>query len=587
MLRFIAALSLLLPRGPAAMVTSPRGGNQCSQTVLYIPLDERFTTRDAFLNLAKTTGYCILTPDPTILPSLKVLGDVEAIQQFVDDNAPHSDAMIVSAEMFLYGGLIASRISNDTTATILSRARKLLSYSSYFPDMKVYVSNVVMRIPAYDGDFEEPWYWADYGFELYTYSFYLDKYSQSNDAQDLATAKAAVADVPHSAVEEFVWRRERNHNVTMFFLQELGTSRQLQQPPPFHYFYTTLDDSAEYGFNIREAEEVRDAIQAKELPAETCPVYPGADEVHLTMLAKLCVNTELSSAVHVSTSVAMTRALRSEVSSGGVTLAVIFRDPSNIEVVPGYEGQPMIDTLQQQIAAAGGVMVDISDISKGGLGVRNDDLTGYDAFLLVNNFSEEQQEEASNQSIEGRDATTDYAMFDSVIQFALTSSSSVPLGFCDNRYANGGDILFKDYMAGQVAGTQLYTCAYAGWNTNGNTIGTVVSNAILLSLFGGDKKAACANAAFNGLRLLEDVDYQAKLRQDLKDYANSITNVAGESSNDLGMDLDFYTRYAFKSLSARFDEIAETYGLDRESFSGLQSAYFPWNRTFEIGLVLN
>jgi hypothetical protein len=52
----------------------------------------------------------------------------------------------------------------------------------------MYISNVVMRIPAYDGDFEEPWYWADYGFELYTYSYYLDKYSHTNDTQDLATA---------------------------------------------------------------------------------------------------------------------------------------------------------------------------------------------------------------------------------------------------------------------------------------------------------------------------------------------------------------------------------------------------------------
>ena len=96
--------------------------------------------------------------------------------------------MIISAEMFLYGGLISSRISNDTTATILTRAKKLLSYSMTFPDLKMYISNVVMRIPAYDGDFEEPWYWADYGFELYKYSYYFYKYSHTNDTQDLATA---------------------------------------------------------------------------------------------------------------------------------------------------------------------------------------------------------------------------------------------------------------------------------------------------------------------------------------------------------------------------------------------------------------
>jgi hypothetical protein len=49
----------------------------------------------------------------------------------------------------------------------------------------------------------------------------------------------------------------------------------------------------------------------------------------------------------------------------------------------------MIDTLKQQIAAAGGVMVDISDIVHSGRVVQNNDLSGYDAFLLINNFSED------------------------------------------------------------------------------------------------------------------------------------------------------------------------------------------------------
>ena len=57
--------------------------------------------------------------------------------------------------------------------------------------------------------------------------------------------------------------------------------------------YTTLDDSAEYGFNIREAAEIKDYIAAHsmEINEMSCPVYPGADEVHLTMLAKYATET--------------------------------------------------------------------------------------------------------------------------------------------------------------------------------------------------------------------------------------------------------------------------------------------------------
>ena len=32
-----------------------------------------------------------------------------------------------------------------------------------------------MRIPGYNGDMEEPWYWENYGRDIYEYSYYTDK----------------------------------------------------------------------------------------------------------------------------------------------------------------------------------------------------------------------------------------------------------------------------------------------------------------------------------------------------------------------------------------------------------------------------
>ncbi len=33
-----------------------------------------------------------------------------------------------------------------------------------------------MRIPSYNGDFEEPWYWADNGANIYSWSYFTDRY---------------------------------------------------------------------------------------------------------------------------------------------------------------------------------------------------------------------------------------------------------------------------------------------------------------------------------------------------------------------------------------------------------------------------
>jgi len=54
----------------------------------------------------------------------------------------------------------------------------------------------------------------------------------------------------------------------------------------------------------------------------------------------------------------------------------------------------------------------------------------------------------------------------------------------------------------------IHSYAYSGWNTNGNTLGTAISNLLLLHLF----KAAEENALFNRIRLTEDFYYQTKVR---------------------------------------------------------------------------
>jgi hypothetical protein len=51
------------------------------------------------------------------------------------------------------------------------------------------VGVVVMRIPAYNGDFEEPWYWGAYGYDLYQYSYFSDRYRTSHDQADIDKGK--------------------------------------------------------------------------------------------------------------------------------------------------------------------------------------------------------------------------------------------------------------------------------------------------------------------------------------------------------------------------------------------------------------
>jgi hypothetical protein len=529
-----------------------------------------------------------------------------------------------------------------------------------------------MRIPSYNEDVEEPWYWAFFGADLYTYSYFLDKYTRvSHNDSDYQQAMAAAAAVPPEIVQEFTWRRQRNFNATVFLLEAQAASVASGGSPLFRSIYITLDDNALFGFNIAESIQLR-ALVAQYNLTDTVLIYPGADEVGLSMLARLTVDAVAEAEAALDGG--------EEEGDGegegvpGPSFTLVFRKPDNasLHLVPNYEGQPMLLTLLDQIAAAGAsaagnwsaLAVDGAWEEPGRVrpwrcasgacsaadltwprpaaagSRRGGSLPLPTPILLVNNFGLDEfpQIEAPSQSVAGR-SPADYAAFTPSACGSAGAAASV-VSVADNRYSNGADVIVIDYLlqlAGDAAcvapaptqnakGLGLDRLAYAGWNTDGNTVGTAISNLVLLSYFadfgpyagnrerlarrldraaarrreragtttataatgrsggaGGARArascdASCANSYFNTLRIVEDSNWQAGLRQSLVSY---VSGVDGEDVDSLFLDLPFYERYAYKVLASRTHDTAEAFGAGWT----LQEAYFPWNRTFEIGLV--
>lgn len=177
-------------------------------------------------------------------------------------------------------------------------------------------------------------------------------------------------------------------------------------------------------------------------------------------------------------------------------------------------------------------------------------------------------------------------------------------------------------------GLSLDRASFAGWNTDGNTLGDAIANAIVLHYFAdygaGDGaragalgaalrtvaqlqrdaaygtgavspasgpvspstdpvapcRASCANTYRQLLRVVEDSNWQATFRQFQDAY---IAQVDGENDYTLGYDLAFYTHFAWKVLASRATEVAAAFALPWN----LTTVYYPWNRTFEVGLFAN
>ena len=616
--------------------------------VAYLPLDERFTTRGAFLNLAAVTPFDVDTPPASAISLQRAPADLAALDAWAAAAFASADAAVVSLELFLYGGLIGSRISNASTADVLARLDALAALAAAHPNVRLHAGAVVMRIPSYNTVpcTEDVYYWQFFGADLFTFSFFSSKYAQTHNASDLEAARAAEAKIPADVVADFVWRRARNYNVTAALLRLAASS-----PGLLRSLYITQDDNALYGFNIDEAAALR-ALATQLGLGDLVRIYPGADEVGLSMLARLVSDT-MGEAAEAAQAEGEGEERGSSAGGGGggsgngsgvgvVQFDVVFRraDNESLYLVPNYEGQPMIETLRDQIAAAGAAAPVLGLSAPRRVRAAGAPAAPLRAVLLVNNFGPDEypQIEAPNQPLAGR-SPADYAAFTPSVCGAAAARASV-VALADNRYSNGADVVAVQYLEQLAAradcaappptsnanGLGLDRLAFAGWNTDANTVGCAISNLVVLAWFAGfgpagapglrlmgvaDALAArrrgraaappppprllppphpraraatapaamAANAYFVALRLVEDDHYQATLRQTLSAYANSVD---GEGSDGLALDLAFYERFALKPLASRLDEISSVFGGLNLS---LTSAFFPWNRTFEIGLV--
>ena len=121
----------------------------------------------------------------------------------------------------------------------------------------------------------------------------------------------------------------------------------------------------------------------------------------------------------------------------------------------------MVDTLTQQVQAAGGFLLN----STSALGSSD---KPWEIVLAVNNFDGPIQLEAADQPA----VPVDNGWLRPLFKFLAQLPTNFTLGFCDNRYANGGDLGFVDFIVHNVSTlATLERMAYAGWNTDGNTIG--------------------------------------------------------------------------------------------------------------------
>lgn len=493
--------------------------------VLLIPLDERPCNWLFPQLIAKTNcSIDLVVPDKQLLSKKKKAADSKALQDFILQEVSDCDAAVISLDMLLYGGLIPSRLHHLDKQIVCQRMELLDRIKRSNPKLRVYAFQCIMRAPAYDSSEEEPDYYGQYGFSLFRRKYLLDYLEREGSLTSEEERELDTLNVPEEVLKDYEWRRNFNleMNIKVFDYLQRGIIDFLVIPQ---------DDSAPYGYTSISQRTVIAKLQELELDNKVM-IYPGADEVSLSLLARAYIEkNELKVAVYP-----------------------FYASVLGPTIIPLYEDRPMYESLKSHIRVCGAKIVETSSDAN---------------FVLAINCPGKVMQDHFGGSLK---VDVTYTSFRNLgdfccrIQEYLEQKKRVAL--CDSAFANGGDIACIRQL--DRMGVLSKLSSYAGWNTNCNTLGTALSQAII----GTDDSVSVVV-----YRIIEDVLYQSMVRQNLSETLLQKLGLSYFELKDKQNEIERIIEY---DLQDAYEELA----LSKVFPVKISNVYLPWDRMFELGFDL-
>ncbi len=505
-----------------------------SARVMYIPLDERpcnYTYPEMILGISDVE---MVKPPKDLLGYKKQPADLQELTEWMKENINKVNYLVISLDMFVYGGLVPSRLHHKTFESLNDRLNLLRDFKRINSKLKIYAYNLIMRVPSYNSSDEEPDYYAFFGEKIWQLGILTDKMEQRiATLEEKARFVEIKAEIPEPFLEDYLKRRQVNHKINHAALD-------LVSEGVVDFLIIPMDDCSQYGFSAKERRSILTEIRRRRLLHKVF-VYPGADEVG---------------------SVLVTKAFN-DVKNYEPRIFVRYSSALGPTTIPKVEDRSIHETVKYQVLACGGVIVDSSIDS--------------DFVLLINaptpNVSKLDEGIASLFGVlEINDPFRNINEFVTAVKYYV--EKNVPCAIADTALGSQAD---EDLMTLlKTNGLLDKIVSYAGWNTSSNTLGTVISHAVVASYFIKNNKWTKdieeRSRRFLFLRYLEDWGYQNHVRPYI------ITRVLSEfhaSYFDLGKMKEVITKIIKEKLYEFRNTNLSQFNYDFEVSS-------PWNRLYEI-----
>ena len=186
----------------------------CAGSIGYIPMDDRPVNLEYVMDTVRAAGTRIAIPSDALLASREQHGDPERLWQWVFEQAPVNDALVLSSDSLIYGGLVPSRTHFLSENELRERSERFRLLKQRYPALRLYVFGTVMRTPKMSAGSTEPPYYEALGATIFRITLLEDK----REIAGLSTVEneelaQLLAKVPAENMADWRLRRSKNFRV--------------------------------------------------------------------------------------------------------------------------------------------------------------------------------------------------------------------------------------------------------------------------------------------------------------------------------------------------------------------------------------
>lgn len=504
----LAVASFFLCASPAAL----------AKTILYVPQDDRPVDYEYTVSTAEAAGYQVLTPPAQYLSGMNFHGSPDKLMDWVNANAGKADAMVLSIDSLVYGGLVDSRKHNLPMETLTARLEKVEALHKSHKKVPIYVFSTVMRSPWAGGKGVEPDYYLTMGSDIYQLASLQAKMDEEGlNPQERNDWFAIMRRVPMEYLQDWYNRRRKNMSINYRLIDDARKG-------VFTYYSLGHDDNSVSTQSSLESKYLEMASTG--IPKTAFGSFPGADQLGLLLITRAS----------------------NDFNNYHPKITVIYPLGGGEKTVPRYDGQAIGKTIASHVEAIGGTMVDNE---------RPDLLLAVNTPLTTSTTESANFENFPIMLQSTRDFLT---------QIEKAVNLDIPVSIVDMAFSNGSDNtlvygLYQDKMMYRLA-------AYNGWNTASNSVGYGIAQGVLSKYMTAD-----AHRDMLTTQYLDNWAYQANVR----DYIYRM-----QQKLEAGVVTQYYPTLNEELQSRTKEQLqryASTYlGIDPKTVD----VALPWQRLFEV-----